>query len=84
MRYAKWLIAAGLIAATTGCVQTYYPSTAYSSGYYTPRSSYYTAPTYYTPSYYSAPSYYSTSPYYYSSSPNYYSRPGPSFTFSIP
>ena len=40
----KWLLAAGLIAATTAACTTdlgYYPSTSYNSGYYAPS----TAPT---------------------------------------
>ena len=36
MRNVKWLLAAGLIAATTaGCVESNgYPNTAYNNGYY--------------------------------------------------
>jgi hypothetical protein len=46
MRNVKWLIAAGLIAATTaGCVEsTGYPNTAYNSGY---SNGYYRNGTYY-------------------------------------
>jgi hypothetical protein len=46
MRNVKWLIATGLIAATTaGCVESNgYPSTAYNSGY---NSGYYSNGTYY-------------------------------------
>ena len=47
MRNVKWLIAAGLIAATTaGCVETNgYPNTAYNSGY---NNGYYRNGTYYS------------------------------------
>ena len=61
MRSAKWLFAAGLIAATTAaCTEQYgygYPSTAYSSGYYNSGYRYSSSPTYYSsPSYaYSVP-----------------------------
>jgi hypothetical protein len=46
MRNTKWLLAAGLIAATTAACTTdsgYYPSTSYHSGYYpsTASSAYY-------------------------------------------
>jgi hypothetical protein len=81
MRNVKWLIAAGLIAATTAaCTEQYgYPSTSYNSGYnngyyansaYRPNYAYNTSPGYV----------YSTSPgYVYSTSPNYaYSNPRPS------
>ncbi len=43
MRNTKWLLAAGLIAATTAACTTdtgYYPSTSCNSGYYYPSSSY--------------------------------------------
>jgi hypothetical protein len=43
MRNIKWLIAAGLIVATTAaCTEQYgYPTTAYNSGYYNSGSGYY-------------------------------------------
>lgn len=61
MRSTKWLLAAGLVAATAACTTDggYYPNTSYNSGYnsgYYPsssynRSSYYgSSPGYYTPS----------------------------------
>jgi len=77
MRNVKWLLAAGLIAATTGACTTdtggYYPSTqygsGYNSGYYAPSSSgYYQQPR--TTGYY-APT---TSGYY---APTTTSRRGP-------
>jgi len=57
MRSTKWLLAAGLVAATAACTTDggYYPNTSYNSGYYPSssynRSSYYgSSPGYYTPS----------------------------------
>jgi hypothetical protein len=43
MRSIKWLIAAGLIVATTAaCTEQYgYPTTAYNSGYYNSGTGYY-------------------------------------------
>ena len=43
MRNIKWLIAAGLVVATTAaCTEQYgYPSTAYNSGYYNTGTGYY-------------------------------------------
>ena len=43
MRNTKWLLAAGLIAATTAACTTdsgYYPNTSYNSGYYAPSTAY--------------------------------------------
>jgi hypothetical protein len=65
MRNMKWLLAAGLIAATTAACTTdsgYYPSTSYNSGYssngyYYPSSSYnrsYSSSGYYPSSAYSS------------------------------
>ena len=49
MNKAKWLLAAGLVALTAGCVQeTYTPSTAYVQ----PAPTYYAQP---TPTYYAQP-----------------------------
>lgn len=63
MHNVKWLLAAGLIAATTAaCTEQYgYPSTAYNSGYSTGyyRSDYPSSSTYYSNAY---PSYATTSP----------------------
>jgi hypothetical protein len=79
MRNVKWLLAAGLIAATTGACTTdtggYYPSTSYNSGYgnsayYAPSSSGYYAPS-------SSSSYYSQSGYYAPRSAGYVPRRGP-------
>jgi hypothetical protein len=68
MRHARWLIAAGLIAATTaGCTQTTgysspaYVQSGYDSGYYS-NPSYYGTPTYYSQSYYPTRSYYTSTP----------------------
>lgn len=64
MRNTKWLLAAGLIAATTAACTTdsgYYPSTSYNSGYYYPSSSYnrsYSSSGYYYPSSAYSSSYY--------------------------
>ena len=46
MRNVKWLLAAGLIAATTaGCVESNgYPNTAYNNGYYRNGTYYSNAP----------------------------------------
>ena len=63
MRNTKWLLAAGLVVATTAACTTdsgYYPNTAYNSGYYYPS----TASAYYP----------SSSAYYPSSSRGYYSN----------
>ena len=70
MRNTKWLLAAGLIAATTAACTTdsgYYPSTSYNSGYYasTASSAYYPSSSAYYPS---------SSAYYPSSSGVYYSN----------
>jgi hypothetical protein len=64
MHNIKWLLAAGLIAATTAaCTEQYgYPSTSYNNGYYRSGNGYYSNGTYYsnaTPSY---PNYASSSP----------------------
>ena len=79
MRNVKWLLAAGLIAATTAACTTdtgYYPSTSYpgySSGY---NSGYYTAPsTAYSSGYYAAPRPAYNSGYY--AAPRPVSRYGP-------
>ena len=64
MRNTKWLLAAGLIAATTAACTTdsgYYPNTSYNSGYYAPSTA-------------SAAYYPSSSAYYPSSSSGYYSN----------
>ena len=54
MRNTKWLLAAGLIAATTAACTTdsgYYPSTSYNSGYYAPSTAaYYPSSSAYYPS----------------------------------
>ncbi|MGD9880632.1 MAG: hypothetical protein AB7F22_20940 [Reyranella sp.] len=67
MRSIKWLIAAGLIVATTAaCTEQYgYPSTAYNSGYYNTGSGYYNTGS----GYYSGGRYYSNSRYAYNSTP---------------
>ena len=69
MRNTKWLLAAGLIAATTAACTTdsgYYPSTSYNSGYYTPSSSGYYYPSTASSAYYPSTSrgYYSNGVYY--------------------
>jgi len=73
MRNIKWLIAAGLIVATTAaCTEQYgYPSTAYNSGYYNTGTGYYgnTGSGYYNNS-----RYYNNSGYAYNTAP----RRGPS------
>jgi hypothetical protein len=71
MRSVKWLIAAGLIVATTAaCTEQYgYPSTAYNSGYYNTGSGYYNTGS----GYYSGGRYYNNNSSYYNSS-NYYNR----------
>lgn len=73
MRTTKWLLAAGLVAATAACTTDadYYPSTSYNSGYYSggyyyPSSSYNRS--YYSSSYYYPSSTYSSGYYYYPSS----------------
>lgn len=50
MRIIKWLIAAGLIAATTAaCTEQYgYPSTSYNNGYYNSGNGYYNNGRYYS------------------------------------
>jgi hypothetical protein len=61
MRNTKWLLAAGLIVATTAACTTdsgYYPNTSYNSGYYAP----------------STAAYYPSSSTYYPSSSRYYSN----------
>ena len=67
MRSIKWLIAAGLIAATTAaCTEQYgYPSTAYNSGYYNTGSGYYNSGS----GYYNNGRYYSNSSSYYNTAP---------------
>ena len=59
MRTTKWLLAAGLVAATAACTTDggYYPSTSYNSGYYYPSSSYQSGSSYYPSSSYGS-SYY--------------------------
>ena len=71
MRNTKWLLAAGLVVATTAACTTdsgYYPNRAYNSGYYYPStasSAYYPSSSAYYPStsrgYYSNGVYYSNS-----------------------
>ena len=65
MRTTKWLLAAGLVAATAACTTDggYYPSTSYNSGY---NNGYY-----YPSSSYNRSSYYNSSPGYYSPSSAY-------------
>ena len=61
MRTTKWLLAAGLVAATAACTTDggYYPNTSYNSGY---NSGYYYPSSSYNRSYYSSsPSYYAPS-----------------------
>jgi hypothetical protein len=62
MRTTKWLLATGLIAATTAACTTdtgYYPSTSYNSGYYYPSSTRsYSSSSYYYPSSSYSSSYY--------------------------
>ena len=50
MRSIKWLMAAGLIAATTAaCTEQYgYPSTSYNNGYYNSGNGYYNNGRYYS------------------------------------
>src|SRR5829696_3130710 len=76
MRNTKWLLAAGLIAATTAACTTdsgYYPSTSYNSGYYAPSTAaYYPSSSAYYPS--SSAYYPSSSAYYPSTSRSYYSN----------
>jgi hypothetical protein len=67
MRHAKWLIAAGLIAAATaGCTQTTgysspaYVQSGYGYGYSSPTYYSSSSPTYYGQSYYPSRSYYTT------------------------
>ena len=58
MRSTKWLLAAGLVAATAACTTDggYYPNTSYNSGY---NSGYYPSSSYNRSSYYgSSPGYY--------------------------
>ncbi len=64
MRTTKWLLAAGLVAATAACTTDggYYPNTSYNSGYNTG---------YYPSSTYNRSSYYSSSPGYYAPSSSY-------------
>jgi hypothetical protein len=62
MRNTKWLLAAGLIAATTAACTTdsgHYPSTSYNSGYYPSTAAYYPSSSAYYPS--TSRSYYSNS-----------------------
>jgi len=73
MNKAKWLLAAGLVALTAGCVQeTYTPSTAYvqpAPTYYAqPSSTYYAQP---SSTYYAQPS----STYYVQPTSTYYAKP---------
>ena len=65
MRTTKWLLAAGLAAATAACTTDggYYPSTSYNSGY--------NNGSYYPSSSYTRSSYYNSSPGYYSPSSAY-------------
>ena len=53
MRTTKWLLAAGLVAATAACTTDggYYPNTSYNSGY---NSGYYAPSSSYNRSYYTA------------------------------
>jgi hypothetical protein len=85
MRNVKWLLAAGLIAATTAActTDTGYPTTSYNSGYYAPSTTGYYAPAptssgYYAPaptsSGYYAPAPRASSGYY---APTTVSRRGP-------
>jgi len=82
MRNTKWLLAAGLIAATTAACTTdsgYYPNTSYNSGYYypsSPSSAYYPST---SRGYYSNGVYYSNSTAYSNSyyTPNRTPRRGP-------
>jgi hypothetical protein len=84
MRNVNWLLAAGLITATTAACTTdsgYYPSTS-SNGYYSNgtyyNSGYATAPsTAYNSGYYSAPSVTYSSGYYAAPRPRTVSRYGP-------
>lgn len=68
MRNTKWLLAAGLIAATTAACTTdagYYPNTSYNSGYYAPSTAaYYPSSSAYYPSTSSSRGYYSNGVYY--------------------
>ncbi|GEP61016.1 hypothetical protein [Reyranella soli] len=67
MRTTKWLLAAGLVAATAACTTDggYYPNTSYNSGY---NSGYYAPSSSYNRSYYSSsPGYYAPSSSYNSS-----------------
>ncbi len=71
MRTTKWLLAAGLVAATAACTTDggYYPNTAYNSGYnsngyYYPTSSSYNRGYYSNSSSYYAPSSSYSSGYY--------------------
>jgi hypothetical protein len=72
MRSVKWLLATGLIAATTAaCTEQYgYPTTAYNNGYYNsyPTTAYNSG--YYNNGYYNN-GYYSNNGYRTSSSPSY-------------
>jgi hypothetical protein len=66
MRSIKWLIATGLIVATTAaCTEQYgYPSTSYNSGYYNSGSGYYGNSRYYgnNSNYYNSSAYYNRTP----------------------
>jgi hypothetical protein len=68
MRNTKWLLAAGLIVATTAACTTdsgYYPNTSYNSGYYAPSTAaYYPSSSAYYPSTSSNRGYYSNGVYY--------------------
>lgn len=53
MRNTKWLLAAGLIVATTAACTTdsgYYPNTSYNRGYYPSTAAYYPSSSTYYPS----------------------------------
>lgn len=61
MRSMKWLLAAGLIAATAACTTDggYYPNTGYNNGY---NNGYYRSGSYYAPSTAYNSGYYATPP----------------------
>ena len=69
MRSIKWLIAAGLIVATTAaCTEQYgYPTTAYNSGYYNSGTGYYNSGN--GSGYYNNNRYYNNGGYAYNSTP---------------
>ena len=84
MRNVRWLVAAGLLVAATGCVETNgYPTTSY-GGY--PSSGYYGQPAY-SNGYYSQPTYYRPAPTYYYQQPvqtRYVAVPVPSQPRYVP